>query len=240
MFRMLIEWEDDFCVPGNPVHPARALWSIRWWVLLSATRVTCLRPSWDGFLLLCINTDGVQENIWPRPCKSVKLFRGVQQILHTSSADLLCVVVCLHSSHLPLWLLPLPLRPLNSKDSQKPAGWRWNGPSWVWCSSSFYLWWWQGASSGNISCQNFCQVRLQNTTDNMRCFLNVFFLSCCCCRWVKNVLKLSSLHVSQSCWVYTTSLWGSILSINQGLRFIYSSSYNTGVAKKSKNKTHFL
>ena len=96
-------------------------------------------------------------------------------ILHTSSADLLCVVVCLYSSHLPLRLLPLPLRPLNSKDSQKPAGWRWNGPSWVWCSSSFYLWWWQDASSGSISCQNFCQVRLQTPLITWDAFKNVFF-----------------------------------------------------------------
>ena len=163
-------------------------------------------------------------------------------ILHTSSADLLCVVVCLYSSHLPLRLLPLPLRPLNSKDSQKPAGWRWNGPSWVWCSSSFYLWWWQDASSGNISCQNFCQVRLQTPLITWDAFKNVFFffLNCwCCCWWVKNVLKLSSLHVSQSCWVYTTSLSGSMLSINQSLRFIFLSSHNIRVKKNPKQNKLF-
>lgn len=77
----------------------------------------------------------------------------------------LCVCLCVYSSRLLLWLLRL-LR-LNSKDSLKPTGWRWNGPSWVWSSSSFYHWWWQDASSGSISCQKFCQVR--PNADGNRC-----------------------------------------------------------------------
>lgn len=57
--------------------------------------------------------------------------------------------------------LPLPtllLATWNSKDWVKPAGWSWNGPMWVWYSSSWYHWWWQDASSGSINSQNFCQV----------------------------------------------------------------------------------
>lgn len=88
-------------------------------------------------------------------------------------ADKLCFLGVLSLSQLLLWML-LP-SPLSSTGSPKAAGWRWNGASWVWCSSSCCHWWWRDASSGNISCQNVCQVS-QNTAPQREGFWSLPFL----------------------------------------------------------------
>lgn len=157
----------------------------------------------DFWLLLQPKSTDVMDNIRSDATNVGNLYKKMSHNWMSNLTNLnltfsvllcLCVLVCSYFSQLLLWLLLLP--PLNSKDLLKPRRWRWNGPRWVWCSSSCCPWWWQDASSGNISFLKFCQVRPK-----------YFYYTGCRVRLIGSSLYQMNRYTCKF-EVFQTDLWG--------------------------------